>query len=210
MLATQKWEKAANIILQFRKINLFKNQVHFKFSRNRTRSSRTNIENCVGIKVVLTIVCAYQEVKNVCFSKNLTSFVFLKHPFFDSAFYLITDAVVKSSKYVLILTQSSQNTPVEKFIFDENKSHPAAAKFWLYLNITYFPEQFQISVTHDLTWTYRQYLQGQSRSCSMLLKHQPKKILKKELIKLTLNLELVFVLTLNVPCISKSCIEIKI
>ena len=92
MLATQKWEKAANIILQFRKINLFKNQVHFKFSRNRTRSSRTNIENCVGIKVVLTIVCAYQEVKNVCFSKNLTSFVFLKHPFFDSAFYLITDA----------------------------------------------------------------------------------------------------------------------
>ena len=44
----------------------------------------------------------------------------------------------------------------------------------------------------------------------MQLKHQPKKLLKKELIKLTLNLEQVFVLTLNVPRISKSCIEIKI
>ena len=85
------------------------------------------------------------------FFEKLDELCFLETPFFDSAFYLITDAVVKSSKYVLILTQSSQNTPVEKFIFDENKSHPAAAKFWLYLNITYFPEQFQISVTHDLT-----------------------------------------------------------
>ena len=142
MLATQKWEKAANIILQFRKINLFKNQVHFKFSRNRTRSSRTNIEKCVGIKIVLIMVCAYQGVKNDCFSKNLTTFVFLKHPFWDSVFCLITDAIVKNSKYVLVFTQSSQNTPVEKFTFDENKSHPAVAKFCLYLSITYFPEQF--------------------------------------------------------------------
>ena len=128
MLATQKWEKAANIILQFRKINLFKNQVHFKFSRNRTRSSRTNIEKCVGIKIVLIMVCAYQGVKNDCFSKNLTSFVFLKHPFWDSVFCLITDAIVKSSKYVLIFTQSSQNTPVEKFTFDEKKKSSSGSK----------------------------------------------------------------------------------
>ena len=29
--------------------------------------------------------------KNVCFSENLTRFVFLKHPFWDSPFCLITD-----------------------------------------------------------------------------------------------------------------------
>ena len=33
----------------------------------------------------------YQGVKNVHFSENLTCFVFLKHPFWDSPFCLITD-----------------------------------------------------------------------------------------------------------------------
>ena len=36
-------------------------------------------------------VCAYQGVSNVPFSENLTCFVFLKHPFWDSLFCLITD-----------------------------------------------------------------------------------------------------------------------
>ena len=32
-------------------------------------------------------------VKNVRFSENLACFVFLKHPFWDSLFYLITDDI---------------------------------------------------------------------------------------------------------------------
>ena len=36
--------------------------------------------------------CAYQGV-NVCFSENLPFFVFLKHPFWDSPFWLITDDI---------------------------------------------------------------------------------------------------------------------
>ena len=36
------------------------------------------------------ITCAYQGVRNVRFSKNLTCFVFLKHPFLESLFCLIT------------------------------------------------------------------------------------------------------------------------
>ena len=36
--------------------------------------------------------CVYQEVKNVRFSENLTCFVFLKHPFWDSPLYFITEA----------------------------------------------------------------------------------------------------------------------
>ena len=38
-----------------------------------------------------TRTCAYQGVRNVCFSENLACFVFLKHPFWDSPFCLITD-----------------------------------------------------------------------------------------------------------------------
>ena len=38
-----------------------------------------------------TRTCAYQGVRNACFSENLMGFVFLKHPFSDSPFCLITD-----------------------------------------------------------------------------------------------------------------------
>ena len=38
-----------------------------------------------------TRTCAYQGVRNVRFSENLASFVFLKHLFSDSSFHLITD-----------------------------------------------------------------------------------------------------------------------
>ena len=36
------------------------------------------------------ITCANQGLRNVRFSKNLTCFVFLKHPFLEPLFYLIT------------------------------------------------------------------------------------------------------------------------
>ena len=35
-------------------------------------------------------ICAYEGVRNVSFSENLACFVFLKHPFWDSPFCLIT------------------------------------------------------------------------------------------------------------------------
>ena len=35
--------------------------------------------------------CAYQGVRNVGFSGNFACFIFLKHPFWDSPFCLITD-----------------------------------------------------------------------------------------------------------------------
>ena len=40
---------------------------------------------------IRTRTCAYQGVQNVRFSENLVCFVFLKHPFWDSPFCLITD-----------------------------------------------------------------------------------------------------------------------
>ena len=46
-----------------------------------------------------TRTCAYQGVRNVRLSGNLACFVFLKHPFRDSPFWLITDDI----RYSLIL-----------------------------------------------------------------------------------------------------------
>ena len=43
---------------------------------------------------VIIRTCAYQGVRKVRFSENLTCFGFLKHPFWDSPFCLITDEVM--------------------------------------------------------------------------------------------------------------------
>ena len=55
----------------------FKKTKHAKFSEKRT---------------ILNPWDAH--VRNICFSENLARFVFLKNPFWDSPFCLITDVVV--------------------------------------------------------------------------------------------------------------------
>ena len=45
----------------------------------------------ISYPLIRTRMCAYQGGRNVRFSENLASFVFLKHPFWDSPFCLITD-----------------------------------------------------------------------------------------------------------------------
>ena len=54
------------------------------FPENKARQVfwKTNISN----PLIPTRTCAYQGVRNVIFSKSLTSFLFLKHPFWDSPF----------------------------------------------------------------------------------------------------------------------------
>ena len=50
----------------------------------------------ISYPLIHTRTCAYQGVKNVCFSENLACFVFLKHRFWDSSFCFITDEVILS------------------------------------------------------------------------------------------------------------------
>ena len=45
----------------------------FKKTKHAKFSEKTNIS--------YRLTCAYQRIRNVCFSKNLMGFVFLKHPF---------------------------------------------------------------------------------------------------------------------------------
>ena len=60
---------------------------HAKFSEKRTFLTHCR-------------TCAYQGVRNVCFSENLACFVFLKHPFWDSHVCLITDNLLAYSLVV--------------------------------------------------------------------------------------------------------------
>ena len=46
---------------------------------------------CWFLCILIVVICAYQGVRNVLFSENLACFVFLKHSFWDSPFYLITN-----------------------------------------------------------------------------------------------------------------------
>ena len=52
---------------------------------------------------------AYQGVRNVRFSWNLTCFVFLKQPFWDSPFCLITDELYRLYSVSWLLSKRGQN-----------------------------------------------------------------------------------------------------
>ena len=53
----------------------------------------------IKIKMHKMIIFAYQELKNVRFSENLTCFLFLKHPFWDLPFCLITEELQSPSNH---------------------------------------------------------------------------------------------------------------
>ena len=71
----------------------FKKTKHVEFSEKRT----------FFYPLIRTGTCAYQGVKTVRFSENLTCFVFLKYPFWGSPFCLIT---VK----MLVMSMIKKNT----------------------------------------------------------------------------------------------------
>ena len=61
------------------------------FQENKARQ----IFRKTNISYSLIRTRAYQGVRNVRFSENLACFVFLKHPFWDSPFCLITDDTIQ-------------------------------------------------------------------------------------------------------------------
>ena len=82
----------------------FKKAKHAKFSEKRTFLTP-------NFPKKLIFLGPYQRVRNVCFSENLTCFVFLKHPFWDSPFCLITD------DNILETLQSGVKKPRTGFFF---------------------------------------------------------------------------------------------
>ena len=72
------------------------------FQENKARQifRKTNI----SYPLIRARTCAYQGLRKVRFSENLAYFVFLKHPFWGSPFWLITDKQLKKP-YIVTSTQ---------------------------------------------------------------------------------------------------------
>ena len=66
----------------------------------------------ISYPLIQTRTFAYQGVRNVCFSENLTCFVFLEHLFWDWPFCLITNEISYSVKIPMI-----SNTKGRAFLF---------------------------------------------------------------------------------------------
>ena len=91
------------------------------FQENKARQifRKTNI----SYPLIRTCTCAYQGVRNVRFSGNLTCFVFLKHPFGDSPFCPITNDIAFCEKMFQGLHSS-------------NKHINFKDSFWIFLHET--------------------------------------------------------------------------
>ena len=73
----------------------------------------------VSYHLTRTRACVYQGIRNVRFSENLACFVFLKHLFWDSHFWLITDKLNESYTIKKSPTGNFFNFWLE-YIFDVN------------------------------------------------------------------------------------------
>ena len=62
----------------------------FQEKKARQIFRKTNI----SYPLIRTRTCAHQRLRNCGFSENLACFVFLKHPFWDSPLFVITDVVL--------------------------------------------------------------------------------------------------------------------
>ena len=78
------------------------------FQENKVRQifQKTNL----SYPLIRTHACAYQGVRNIRFSENLACFVFLKHPFWDSSFCLITDEINVSTAFLMYLWSNFRRT----------------------------------------------------------------------------------------------------
>ena len=69
-----------------------------KESKARQNFRKRNI----SYPLIRTRTCAYQEVRNICFSEILACFAFLKHPFWDLRFCFITDEMSIFEGYLVL------------------------------------------------------------------------------------------------------------
>ena len=110
------------------------------FQENKTRQifRKTNI----SYSLIRTSTCAYQGVRNVHFLENLACFVFLKHPFWDSPFCLITDelwsgskemkANLKGSKFLESINVMKKSNAISRFLQNEKINQLKPLTMWKY------------------------------------------------------------------------------
>ena len=95
--------------------------------------------------LICTRTCTYQGVKNVRFSENFTCFLFLKHPFWDSPFCLITDEFL----YLIVKIMYDKSLIYNKWFFYLKKNNVRCAKYSEFVFLV--NSQNSNSVTSSLT-----------------------------------------------------------
>ena len=90
-------------IILFGDLNLIMNVNHIranlKTGASRKQSTPNFPENKHSYPLKCTHTCAYQWVRNIRLSENLTCFVFLGHPFWDSPFALLPSKYSRTTSY---------------------------------------------------------------------------------------------------------------
>ena len=71
--------------------------------RQKNKARQIFRKTNISYPLIHTRTCAYQGVRKVRFSENLACFVFLKHPFCDSPFCLITDDILYIQNAFLLI-----------------------------------------------------------------------------------------------------------
>ena len=93
-----------------RRIRLYGKSANLKTSVSRKQST-PNFPKNEHFLPPDTHTCAYQGVRNLRFLENLACFVFLKHPFWDLSFCLITHELWQYKIMKHLLDNSNQPLP---------------------------------------------------------------------------------------------------
>ena len=112
-------------------------KVFLKFLQNLQECSCVRVSYSIKFQTSGICLCAYQGVRNVRFSENLACSVFLNHPFWDSPFCLITDALslnFSSSLTNLILSPSASNKFQPSALLSLPKKVRHNTDAWLYVH----------------------------------------------------------------------------
>ena len=91
-----------------------------------------------------TCTCAYQGVRNVCFSENLDAFVFLKHPFWVSLISLFTRQLLGGRSQVCFLSNQIAGFFDHKYLWKKTN---------LYLNFWVWPVVSLVKSNSRIFWS---------------------------------------------------------
>ena len=75
------------------KSSVIRQRVNLETGVSRKQSTHIFRKTNISYLIIRTCTCPYQGVRNIHFSENLACFVFLKNPFWDLHFCLITDEI---------------------------------------------------------------------------------------------------------------------
>ena len=89
-------------ILQSKQLHIPFLNLYFVGNTPKERISKRVFQENKATFLTSIRTCTYQRVRNVRFSENLACFFFLKHPFWDSPYWLVNDDFLWGSSKIVV------------------------------------------------------------------------------------------------------------